>query len=320
MYWWLRAKIDQDDNNILLLLILLPGREAGRSTATRKGSPLWRRTRPQGWWPASPSGGLAIHILHYNWSTLWFSREVTRADGREYTCVASNKFGSKVSFFPSLFIAASRVKTSDELDFSFLCPQRTSVLCRCVPRPLPLTFHLIYTTFKFHFYFQQIFNKSATSHKMFFFHIPPMVASGLWAQGVMVSLTAIARYAPQYLTTNVNLLTSQEVLLELLYFAKKSFVLANNQKKKNRKTNPILFSLHCMILIHDHHHHKQHHHTTIIYNNIIITIMSLIVDSPPHSQSSGAARPPVSIWAPGAANLRLHHWGEPSKSQKVTGK
>ena len=115
-----------------------------------------------------------------NWSTLWFPREVTRADGREYTCVASNKFGSKVSFCPSLFIAASRVKTSGELDFRFLCPQRTSVLCRCVPRPLPLTFHLIYTTFKFHFYFQQIFNKSATSHRMFFSISPPWlpVASG----------------------------------------------------------------------------------------------------------------------------------------------
>ena len=142
MFWWLRAKIDQDDNNILL--ILLPGREADRSTATRRGSPSWRRTRPQGWWPASPSGGLAIHILHYNWSTLWFPREVTRADGREYTCVASNKFGSKVSFFPSLFIAASRVKTSGELDFSFLCPQRTSVSCRREPRPLPSHFSHIY--------------------------------------------------------------------------------------------------------------------------------------------------------------------------------
>ena len=105
MYWWLRARIDQDDNNILLLLILLLGREADRSTATWRGSPSWRRTRPQGWWPASPSGGLAIFYpkLLKNWSTLWFPREVTRADGREYTCVASNKFGSKVSFFPSLF-------------------------------------------------------------------------------------------------------------------------------------------------------------------------------------------------------------------------
>ena len=95
----------QDANNILLLLILLPGREAGRSTATWRGSPSWRRTRPQGWWPASPSGGLAIFYpkLLKNWSTLWFPREVTRADGREYTCVASNKFGSKVSFSPSLF-------------------------------------------------------------------------------------------------------------------------------------------------------------------------------------------------------------------------
>ena len=75
LFWWLRAKIDQDDNNILLLLILLPGREADKSTATRRGSPLWRRTRPQGWWPASPSGGLAIiYILHYKLEHLVISK------------------------------------------------------------------------------------------------------------------------------------------------------------------------------------------------------------------------------------------------------